>query len=116
MQDVMDTYKQDTQGSFPQATETVARETIPHGQSDEQKKQKWLKAVHQSPKKKLVFDFKEERGIKKISRFIAEEGLLLGPECGLLSNTRRWILQGDTHANKAKDFIGKRCLGQRATE
>ena len=69
-------------------------------------------------KKKLVFDFKKERGIKKNLNedSLQEEGLLLGPESGLLSNTRRWILQGDTHPDKAKDFIGKGRLGQRATE
>ena len=42
-----------------------------------------------------------------------EEGALPGPENGLLSNTWKCIVGGDTHANKAKDFIGKG-PGQRA--
>ena len=34
-------------------------------------------------------------------------GPLPGPETGLLSNTRKWIVRGDTHADKARDFIGE---------
>ena len=34
-------------------------------------------------------------------------GPLPGPKSGLLSNTRKWIVQGDTRADKARDFIGK---------
>ena len=34
-------------------------------------------------------------------------GPLPGPETGLLSNTQKWIVQGDTCADKARDFIGK---------
>ena len=30
---------------------------------------------------------------------------------GLLSHTQKWIIQRDTHADKARDFIGKGCLG-----
>ena len=32
---------------------------------------------------------------------------LPGPETGLLSNTQKWIVRGDTYADKARDFIGK---------
>ena len=32
---------------------------------------------------------------------------LPGPECGFLSNTQKWIVQGDTRANKARDCIEK---------
>ena len=32
---------------------------------------------------------------------------LPGPETGLLSHARKWIVQGDTCADKARDFIGK---------
>ena len=32
---------------------------------------------------------------------------LPGPKSGLLSNTQRWIVRGDTCADKVKDFIGK---------
>ena len=35
------------------------------------------------------------------------QGPLPGPGTGLLSNTRKWIVQGDTRADKARDFIGK---------
>ena len=38
-------------------------------------------------------------------------GPLPGPETGLLSNTWKWIVRGDTSADKARDFIGKGRLG-----
>ena len=38
---------------------------------------------------------------------LQEGGPLPGPETGLLSNTRKWIVRGDTCADKASDFIGK---------
>ena len=34
-------------------------------------------------------------------------GPLPGPETGLLSNIQKWIVRGDTCADKARDFIGK---------
>ena len=42
---------------------------------------------------------------------LQEGGPLPGPKTGLLSNTQKWIVQGDTCADKARDFIGKRRLG-----
>ena len=42
---------------------------------------------------------------------LQEGGPLPGPKTGLLSNSQKWIVQGDTCADKASDFIGKRCLG-----
>ena len=42
---------------------------------------------------------------------LQEEGPLPGPETGLLSNTRKWNVRGDTFADKARDFIGKGRLG-----
>ena len=46
------------------------------------------------------------------SLFLLQEGWPLpGPESGLLFNTRKWIVRGDTRADKAKDLIGKGCLG-----
>ena len=42
------------------------------------------------------------------SRHLLQEGgPLPGPETGLLSNTRKWIVRGDTSAGKARDFMGK---------
>ena len=38
---------------------------------------------------------------------LQEGGPLPGPETGLLSNTWKWIVRGDTCADKARDFIGK---------
>ena len=38
---------------------------------------------------------------------LQEGGPLPGPETGLLSNTRKWIVWGGTCAKKARDFIGK---------
>ena len=40
-------------------------------------------------------------------QLLQEEGPLPGPETGLLSNTWKWIVRGDTCADKARDFIGK---------
>ena len=40
---------------------------------------------------------------------VLQEGRpLLGPKSGLLSNTRKWIVRGDTCADKGRDFIGAR--------
>ena len=36
---------------------------------------------------------------------------LAGPESGHLCNTRKLIVQGDTHADKARELIGKGHLG-----
>ena len=42
------------------------------------------------------------------SILLLQEGVPLpGPETGLLPNTRKWIVRGDTCADKARDFIGK---------
>ena len=38
---------------------------------------------------------------------LQEGGPFPGPETGLLSNTRKWIVWGDTCADKERDFIGK---------
>ena len=38
---------------------------------------------------------------------LQEGGPLTGPETGLLPNTRKRIVRGDTYADKARDFIGK---------
>ena len=38
---------------------------------------------------------------------LQEGGPLPGPETGLVSNTQKWIVRGDTCADKARDFIGK---------
>ena len=38
---------------------------------------------------------------------LQEGGPIPGPKTGLLSNTWKWIVGGDTCANKAKDFVGK---------
>ena len=37
---------------------------------------------------------------------VAGRGPLPGPETGLLSNTGKWVVRGDTCADKARDFIG----------
>lgn len=41
-----------------------------------------------------------------------EGGPFLESESGFLSNTCKWIAQGDTYADRAKDFIGKGCSGR----
>ena len=40
-------------------------------------------------------------------RLLQDRGPLPGPETGPLSNTGKWIVRGDTCADKARDFIGK---------
>ena len=52
------------------------------------------------PKTNFVF-FSQTLGLLK------ERGLLSGPETGLLSNTRKRVVQGDTSGGKARDFLGK---------
>ena len=43
---------------------------------------------------------------------LLQEGRPLpGPETGLLSDTQKWIVRGDTCADKARDFIGNRHPG-----
>ena len=56
-----------------------------------------------------LFLFSFNVSILKVSWIILlqEGGPFPGPETGLLSNTRKWIVQGDTCADKARDFIGK---------
>ena len=44
---------------------------------------------------------------RKSVTVLQEGGPLPGPNTGLLSNTRKWIVQGDTCADKPRDFIGK---------
>ena len=43
---------------------------------------------------------------------LQEGGPLPGPEIGFLSNTQKWIVRGNICADKARDFIGKGCLGR----
>ena len=38
---------------------------------------------------------------------LQEGGHFPGPKTGLLSNTWKWIVRGDTYADKARDFFGK---------
>ena len=42
-----------------------------------------------------------------MSLTVQEGGNVPGPESGFLSNIWKLIVQGDTHAEKARDFIGK---------
>ena len=42
-----------------------------------------------------------------LTHVLQEGGPLPGPETGLLSNTWKWIVRGDTRADRARDFIGK---------
>ena len=41
-------------------------------------------------------------------------GSLLGPKSGLLSNTWKWLVWGNTCADKTSDLIGKGCPGRTA--
>ena len=74
-------------------------------QSSEQQK-KWLlwEQSHFGHFWRLV---KHGSGTKTTLALLQEGGPLLGPKSGLLSNTWKWIDQGDMCADKARDFIGK---------
>ena len=43
---------------------------------------------------------------------LQERGPIPGPKNGLLSNTWKWIIQGDTCVDKAREFIGKWSSGR----
>ena len=46
---------------------------------------------------------------------LQKEGPIPGPESGLFSNIQKWIVQGNTCADKARDFIGKGLQNYSAT-
>ena len=48
---------------------------------------------------------------EKNLNLLQEGGPLPGPMSRLLSNTRKWVVWGETHADKARDIIGKGRLG-----
>ena len=63
----------------------------------------------------LIFSFISPPNTKQVSQqvLLLQDGEPLpGPGRELLSNTQKWIVQGDTHADKARDFVGKRHLGR----
>ena len=47
-----------------------------------------------------------------VMHLLQEGEPLPGPKSELLSNTRKWIIQGDKRADKAGDVIGKGCPGR----
>ena len=47
-----------------------------------------------------------------LQKLLQEGEPLPGPENGLLSNTWKWIVLGDTYADKARDFIRNGCPGR----
>ena len=51
--------------------------------------------------------FRESWSWLWVFQVLQEGGPLPGSQTGLLSNTWKWIVQGDTFADKARDFIGK---------
>ena len=56
----------------------------------------------------MKFSFKIYPSVFFLSLILLQEGgPLPGPETGLLSNTGKWIVWGDTCADKTRDFIGK---------
>ena len=56
-----------------------------------------------SPSDSSLWDFSGENTRAGV---LLEGRPLPGPETGLLSNARKWIVQGDTCADKARDFMG----------
>ena len=68
----------------------------------------------------MPFDVWESigNGIEPNRQQIIQHNILLqeggppsGPEGWFLSNSLKWIVQGGTYADKARDFIGKGCPG-----
>ena len=55
----------------------------------------------------LFWMFRNSFGYILIIIWLQGGGPLPGPETGLLSNTQKWTVRGDTCADKARDFIGK---------
>ena len=47
------------------------------------------------------------KNLERRTEIVAGRGTPPGPEAGLLSNTWKWIVQGDTCSDKARDFTGK---------
>ena len=48
-----------------------------------------------------------EKSPARVAHLLQKGGPLPGPDTGLLSNTQKSVVQGDTCADKARDFIGK---------
>ena len=46
-------------------------------------------------------------GHRCTNNVLQEGGPLPGPQSGLLSNTRKWVVRGGTCADKGRDFTGK---------
>ena len=59
--------------------------------------------------RKIIFSLIKK---EKAHDMLPEGGPLPRPEIGLLSNSQKLIVRGDIRADKAKDFIGKGCLGR----
>ena len=49
-----------------------------------------------------------------VSNFVAGRGTPNRPQRGLLSNTRKWVVRGGTHADEAREFTGKGVPRRRA--
>ena len=49
----------------------------------------------------------EPKEIKSVTVSVAGRGTTSRAPSGLLSDTQKWIVRGDTRADKARDFIGK---------
>ena len=84
--------------------------TVPMGKSLKTSATRWV-AVFPTPNNSLWHQFCVLQPysvlILCLEILLQAGGRLPGPKTGLLSNTRKWIVRGDTCADKARDFIGK---------
>ena len=69
-----------------------------------------LLELHWAPKSRLEKLLISEWGNGE-REVLQEGGLFPGPKYGLLSNTQKWIVWGDTCTSQARDFTEKGCSG-----
>ena len=84
--------------------------TVPMGKSLKTSATRWV-AVFPTPNNSLWYQFCVLQPYSVLTLcleiLLQAGGPLPGPETALLSSIRKWIVRGDTCADKARDFIGK---------
>ena len=75
---------------------------------------KEIKPVNPKGYQPWIFTGRIDAEVETLILLLQEGGPLPGPQNGLLSNTQKWIVRGDTCADKARDFCWERVLVGRA--
>ena len=68
---------------------------------------KKIQLVHPKGNQSWIFIGRTDAEAETPILLLQEGGPLPGPETGLLSNTRKWTVRGDTCADNERDFVGK---------